>query len=174
MNRELSNYRTRELLRDRYLERHNGREVYDRVKNRQNIRMVAREALNVTLECLYKRAPKETGYGRSAGIRYKQRELNGERLRNLFDIIIGTETTAHSGQIQGAPYMALQNVPNHDTGTGRNEGWIQDGLWDARRKFKQYGVYILVGNPNILSTYTTKGGTTPPSGYKISIGTYMA
>lgn len=176
MNRELSNYRTRELLRDRYLARHNGREVYDRVKNRQNIRMVAREALNVTLECLYKRAPKATGYGRSAGIKYKQDTdgVTNKRKKNLFTIIVGTETTAHSGQIEGAPYMALQNVPNPETGTGRNEGWIQDGLWDARRKFKQYGVYILVGNPNILSTYTTKGGTTPPSGYKISIGTYMS
>lgn len=167
MNKELSNHRQREYLRDRYLARHSGREVYDRVKTRQNIRMVAREALNVTLECLYKRAPKETGYGRSAGIRYKQRE------RNIFDIIIGTETTAHSGQIQGAPYMALQNVPNPKTGLGRNEGWIQDGLWDARRTFKHYKVNILVGNPNILSTYTTKGGTTPPSGYTINIGTYM-
>jgi hypothetical protein len=173
MNRELTNYRQREYLRDKYLNRHNGREVYDRVKTRQNIRMVAREALNVTLECLYKRAPKETGYGRSAGIRYKQRELNGERLRNLFDIIIGTETSAHSGQIQGAPYMALQNVPNPQTGTGRNEGWIQDGLWDARRTFKRYKVNILVGNPNMLSTYTTKGGSSPPSGYIINIGTYM-
>lgn len=167
MNRELSNYKYREYLRDKYLNRHNGREVYDRVKTRQNIRMVAREALNVTLECLYKRAPKETGYGRSAGIRYKQRE------RNIFDIIIGTETTAHSGQIQGAPYMALQNVPNPKTGTGRNEGWIQDGLWDARRTFKRYKVNILVGNPNTLSTYATKGGSSPPSGYTINIGTYM-
>ena len=167
MNTVLSNYKQREYLRDKYLERHNGRELYDRVKTRQNIRMVAREALNVTLECLYKRAPKETGYGRSAGIRYKQRK------RNIFDIIIGTENSAKSGQIQGAPYMALQNVPNIDTGTGRNEGWIQDGLWDARRTFKRYKVNILVGNPHILSTYITKGGTTPPSGYTIEIGTYM-
>ena len=163
--------RAREHLLDKYLERHSGRNVYERVKTRQNIRYVSREALNVILQCLYDEAPVESGYGRSAGIRYKQNTtgVTNTRLKNLFTIIVGSDTTAKSGQTSKAPYMAIQNYSNEYG----NTGWIDNALINAKMQFKKDGIYVLIGNPNVISNYVTKGGTAPPAGYSIEIGTYM-
>lgn len=149
--------KAREHLLDNYLNRHSGREVYERVKNRQNIKTYAREVMAIILNEFYKVAPKETGYGRSVGIRYKR---DG---RNLFRIIIGSERGAVSGQVHNAPYMAIQNVLDY------NQGWIQDAIHNSKNKLRNYGMHIIIDSPKIISHYSTKGGTTPPSGYSVKV-----
>lgn len=146
----------RELL-EKYQERHNGREAYDRVKTRQNIKSYTRQAMSIILEEFYNNAPVETGYGRSAGIRYKRDSSN------LFHIIVGSEKNARSGQINNAPYMAIQNVWDY------NQGWIQDAIRSAKNKLRKYGIHIIIDNPHIISNYITKSGSAPPSGYSIKV-----
>lgn len=151
----------RKELLGKYRTRHSDRETFDRVRTRQNIKSYTREAMSIILKEFYNHAPKETGYGRSAGIRYKKDSTN------IFRIIVGSETGAVSGQIPNAPYMAIQNVWDY------NQGWIQDAIQSSKQILRKNKIHIIIDNPHIISHYSTKSGTNPPAGYSIQVYFYV-
>ena len=97
---------------------------------------------------------------------------------NVFYIIIGSENPAIAGQVTpDAPYMAWHNTPRYkDARTGNimkggsYEGWIQQGLSNARRALKSYILQVNISNPVKISNYITKhGGARGISGYEIKV-----
>lgn len=158
----------RKLLENYYLEKGN-RDVFERVATRMNIKSYARGVMNMIMLAFFSKAPVETGYGRSVGIRYKQATytIDGKKKRyvNHFIITIGSDTNAVGGQTVNAPYMAIQNV------LPSNEGWIQDALYKARAKIKELGIqgYVYINNPVLKSKYVTKNGQNRPSGYTLEV-----
>lgn len=162
----------RDLL-EKYYEKHNNKDVFERVAIRQNIRSVAKGMMSSIMQCYFSKAPVETGYGRSAGIRYTQEDrpvasLGGrrKRYRGHFTIIIGSEKPAHGGEtFPHAPYMAIQNI------LPSNEGWINEATHKARGRIKSYGFakYMYINNPLMTAHYITNNGTNRPSGYKIGV-----
>ena len=165
----------RKLELEKYYAYYNGREVFDRVVSRRNIRVYSRIILRDIMLSLWLKAPKATGFGASAGIWYKK----DEESKNIFYVIVGEEEHASAGQTKPhAPYMAIQNVSDYNT------GWIDDGVRASKSKLKQEGfnvprknsknermspLLVTVDNPAILSHYVTKEGLGSPSGYHIDV-----
>ena len=165
---KLSKIKYQERAVENYKTRHNNRELYDRVKTRQNLMLNSREILSIILKCLQEACPVETGYGQKFGIRLKRVTTpRGKSSKLFYDIIIGSELPANAGQIHNAPYIAIQNIWEYNT------DWIGKALYKARNIMVANSVLVQIYNPLIISKYNRKsagprdaGGV---SGYKIRI-----
>ena len=159
----------RRKLLEEYYEKHDNRDTFERVATRTNIKSYARGIMFSIISAFFSKAPVETGYGRSAGIRYKQsstiRDGKKKRIINHFSIVIGSEAPAKGGQIKNAPYMAIQNV------LPSNEGWIEEGLYKARQRLREQNLqgYVYINPPVQKSKYVTKNGANRPSGYTLEV-----
>jgi hypothetical protein len=165
-------YQQREV--QNYLIKHNGRELYERVRTRQNLTKRARVILSEVLEQLFREAPVRTGYGKRFGIRLKRVSVSAtsrRRSQSVYDIIIGSEFDASNHQLRDAPYMAWHNRPHYfDKNTGNTysggtwEGWVDLAIYNIKQKFKENGILVLI-NKSVISNYPAGG----VSGYRIRI-----
>lgn len=174
MAKRLSEIKMQSREVENYLNRHNGRELYERVRTRQNLTKRARIILSEILEQLFKEAPKKTGYGKRFGIRLKRvsvSKTSRKKSKSVYDIIIGSEFDAYNHQITDAPYIAWHNNPHYvdkETGQvykgGTWEGWVDSAIYNIKQKFKSNGILVLI-NKSVISNYPTGG----VSGYRIRI-----
>jgi hypothetical protein len=149
----------REQRLENYIERHGDRMTYERTKTRMNLMLASKMVLADIIGCLQFRCPRETGYGAQFGIRLKRvSKPNGKSSKLFYDIIIGTEYTAKGGQLKNAPYIAIQNIWEHDP------GWIESALSDARAKIKSTGLWVQIYDPIVIAKYNRKNGGTKSKG----------
>lgn len=163
---------------DRYNEKYQNRELYERTKTRQNITLNARNLISVVLACLFDCAPKVTGYGAKYGIKLKRvvkSKASGKLSKYRYHIIIGSEAGAKNHQFKDAPYIAWQNEPRyHDysggkkgkiMGGGYYEGWVEKGIAKANNELRKQGAFVLISGPFVVGKYPS-GGT---AGYLIEV-----
>lgn len=165
--RRLESIRIRQEQLEKYIEKHNGRMTYARIKTRTNISLKHRYILSHIVGTLQMYAPKQTGYGANHGIKLKRHVANkvtGRISKLVYDIIIGSEKDARNHQLKDAPYIAWQNDPHWpDARTGKikdggpHETWIQNAIKSMTLEFAKDGIYVQLDGPHVISHYKTGG-----------------
>lgn len=147
--------------------RYPNKEAYSNAKQKQTAENVSSDVLEDILKILKKHCPKVTGYGANHGFKIKEVVVGKKASKYLFDIIVGSEHSAKGGQMESAPYIAIQNIWEYYT------GWLESALVEARAYFRKNGMWVQIYAPAIQSKYDRKSASPRDvggiSGYRVRV-----
>ena len=154
--------RARTIMAERYLEKYNGKELYERVLQDKRMNETARQGLSILLQELRNFCPRETGYGQLVGIRYKSFVgRNKQKLKYQtsleYNIFVGAEHDVKNHELFKAPYVAYHSsyCPNACW-----SNWIDNAIYSAKKKCASIGIKLIhdfSGDRNINARYRLAG-----------------